>query len=295
MDAAFHRTSSGLNNLATFLGVDAVVFLEGGDPIQSLEGLETNSVASENYDTMFWQTVFAVFRPDIKVHLRSIGSKNTVLSISRLVLTGSLRHVVTAMDRDFDHARRTKLQHPNVLYTYGYSWENDVFTKSNIKTLCRRLCLNRALHKEIDNVIEDFFAQFSRTFRIFVRWDHALACSGASVCSREALKDSIELRPPCAPRISRKKVANILCKTRLSNRKVRLSKKSQVDALRDMQGHTVERFCLGLLQYIFVNSLDVRLCKDACLRLSIGLLEKSLVGSNATARYYHAVAASVVV
>ncbi len=294
MSTTFHRTPSGLSNLAIFLGVDVVVYLEGGEKHYALQELETETAASENHDTMFWEAVFKVLRPRVKAHFKSIGSKTTVLSVSQLILAGSVRNVVTALDRDLDHARRRKLRHQNILYTYGYSWENDVFTKSNLKTLCERLCLNRTRCIESKKKIDEVFGQFSRAFRIFVRWENALARSGAAVCDRESLKNTIELRTPSVPKISRIKVAKLMRTSYLNNRNVKLGQSRGVDVFRDMHGHTLERLSLGLLQYIFSEALSLRLNNDACLRLSIGLFEKSLRGKNAIALHYRKSAASMV-
>ncbi len=294
MDIAFHRTSSGLSNLSIFLGVDVVVYLEGGDRKLSLADLETDLVASENHDTMFWQTILNEFRPNIKAHLKSIGSKATVISVSRLVVTGVIHHVITALDRDFDHIRRAKIRHPNVLYTYGYSWENDVFTKSNLKTLSRSLCLNRIRCKKINDLTDDLFEQFLRSFKVQVQWDNALAGSCADLCDRGALMNSIELRPPSAPRISRKRVATLLRESHSNNRNVRLKAMKRIDVQRDLHGHTVERFASGVLQHILAEYLGTKANKDLCMRLLIGIFEKSLKGKSAMASHYRTAATSIV-
>jgi hypothetical protein len=286
MITPFHRTPSGLSNLAVFLGVDVVVYLEGGERHYTLTDLENETSASENYDTMFWQAVFRVFRPRLKAHFKSIGSKTTVLSVSRLVAAGNVRNVVTALDRDLDHVRRAKLRHPNILYTYGYSWENDVFTRVNLKTLTGRMCMNQARCRDLDREIDGAFGRFSRAFNVFVDWEYSLARSGAAACDRGALINTIELRTPNPPEISRNKIATMLRTSRISNQNVKLRKRRDVDVCRDIHGHTLERLCLGLLQHLFASLLGLRMTNDACTRMLIGLFERTLRGRGAVSQYY---------
>jgi hypothetical protein len=295
MSTPFHRTPSGLSNLAVFLGVDVVVYLEGGEKQYTLTDLENETSASENYDTMFWQAVFRVFRPRLKAHFKSIGSKTTVLSVSRLVAAGSVRNVVTALDRDLDHVRRAKLRHPNILYTYGYSWENDVFTKVNLKTLTGRMCMNHARCKDLEQKIDGAYARLARAFRILVDWEYSLARFGAAACDRSALTSTIELRPPNAPNISRTKIAKILRGSCLSNRNLKLCKRRATNVYREIHGHTLERLCLGLLQHLFASTLSLRLTNDACTRLLVGLFERSLRGRSPASQHYRKAAASLMI
>lgn len=123
----FRRTSSGLSNLGLFYGVDTVVFLEGGNQSLSRDDVEAGMFSASSPDVRFWQTLFDLYRPGTRIQFRSVGSKTVVKSIARDIRDGSVTGVVVAMDRDFDHINNDLIASQNVIYTNGYSWENDVW------------------------------------------------------------------------------------------------------------------------------------------------------------------------
>jgi hypothetical protein len=157
------------------------------------------------------------------------------------------------------------------------------------------MCLNHARCKDLNQEIDGTFERFSRAFLIFGNWEYSLAQSGAPICARESLMNTIELRTPNAPNISRTKIAKILQASRLSNRNVKLCKRRGVSVCRDIHGHTLERLCLGILQHLFASALSLRMTNDACTRILIGLFEKTLRGGGAISRHYRKATTSIAI
>jgi Protein of unknown function (DUF4435) len=287
MSTPFLRTSSGISNQALFFGVDVVVYFEGGETQYTIPDLERDSAPSEDLDTMFWQTVFKTFRPRLRAHFKSIGSKQSVLQICQLILGGTITRVVAALDRDWDHATRRKLRHPNILYTRGYSWENDVFTKSSLRTLSERLALNAAKFPIVKTKIERCFDQFQQAFEKLVLWEYALVRAGAPPCDRATLREAIQIRTPNAPTISRTLIATLLSSTRRANRNVKLKIRVRgVTVSRDLYGHAVERFSLALIHHVCATDLNLKISNDVCTRLLIGIFERSLKKVGAVHKHY---------
>src|SRR6185437_15614878 len=131
---SFHRTPGGLFNLRYFLKVDGVIYVEGGESFTA-EQIMNGSYTAESHDIHFWRTVFRACGSSLKLAFRAVGSKTNLQKLARLVDNGEVTGTLVAMDRDYDHLFGNKISSPQVLYTYGYSWENDVWTTAIIEEL----------------------------------------------------------------------------------------------------------------------------------------------------------------
>lgn len=112
----FTRTSVGMGNEHLFHNVDFVVYCEG----KAVDG------EGSSLDEVFWDRVFSEYGK--LVHCKSMGGKSVVRPLAEKIVHQSISNVVVAMDRDYDHLRGLIIDHPQVIYTYGYSWESDVVT-----------------------------------------------------------------------------------------------------------------------------------------------------------------------
>jgi hypothetical protein len=110
----FKRTLGGMASEHLFYGVDWVVYCEGGGAAD--EG--------STIDELFWTRVFE--EHGVSVHCKSSGAKSNVMNIAEDIRQGSLPRTVAAMDRDYDDQLGDLVDHRQVFYTYGYSWESDV-------------------------------------------------------------------------------------------------------------------------------------------------------------------------
>ncbi|WP_237272710.1 DUF4435 domain-containing protein [Sulfitobacter sp. M220] len=97
-----------------FHDVDFVVYCEG----KQVDG------EGSSLDEVFWERVF--LENGKTVHCKSLGGKSVVKPMAQKVADEGITNVVVAMDRDYDDLRNQIIEHPQVLYTYGYSWESDV-------------------------------------------------------------------------------------------------------------------------------------------------------------------------
>lgn len=111
----FNRTDGGLENTHLFHNADFTVYCEGNIPSDELS----------SRDEVFWEKIFILH--GIKVHCQSHGGKNDLLKLANeKVVTGKVSHVIVAMDRDYDDWRNVLINHPQVIYSYGYSVESDL-------------------------------------------------------------------------------------------------------------------------------------------------------------------------
>jgi hypothetical protein len=110
----FTRTNLGIENEHLFHDVDYVVYCEG----KEVEG------EGSSLDEVFWTRIFS--ENGKTVHCKSMGGKSVVRPFAERVVEEGISNVVVAMDRDYDDLRGQRIDHPQVVYTYGYSWESDV-------------------------------------------------------------------------------------------------------------------------------------------------------------------------
>jgi len=120
----FERTKSGQQNRAAFLGVDYVCYVEGGGGSSDFSD-----------DVVFWRTVLEILRPDLKIHFLARGGKPELETRARDIIARNIGHALVAMDSDFDELLGDKITDRRVLYTHGYSWENDIFPKPMLAIL----------------------------------------------------------------------------------------------------------------------------------------------------------------
>nr|WP_057930279.1 DUF4435 domain-containing protein [Burkholderia ambifaria] len=130
-----------LNTLDKFYRVDTIVYVEGDD------------------DVLFWDKIFrtcSTIRAEIlPVH----GAPELDKYINKLVEKGG--DFVAARDADYTHPTGIRIQHPRVIYTFGYSIENSLYVKSALSRLERIWCRSQKINaidcaRWIDEFIESF-------------------------------------------------------------------------------------------------------------------------------------------
>lgn len=182
----FRRTSSGLSNFHLFINAEAVVFLEGGPTSFTRDKIEDGEFTSISSDIRYWQALFTHYLPSRKFQFRSIGSKQSVKSIALDIKNGNISNVIAIMDRDYDNLTGDIIDGDNVLYSYGYSWENDCWSKQTVNSTVislTGLCSTRI--NEVDDVVSQLFNCFFKQIKNAVKADSLMLQNGASFFDRE--------------------------------------------------------------------------------------------------------------
>jgi hypothetical protein len=134
--ADLNYSDDALNVKCAFYRATAMVYVEGDD------------------DVLFWHEVFAKV-PGSSVEIESAGGSDQVDQYIDLITSGRL-NAIAARDLDFlGHLRKTS-DDPRVLYTFGYSIENSLYTADAIASLVRLWCKSpRANTAECANWLND--------------------------------------------------------------------------------------------------------------------------------------------
>jgi hypothetical protein len=159
---SFTRTRSGLSNLHLFYDSDLIVFTEGGTQTFTLQEIEEGKYNTYSVDIKFWKNIFDINGLEKKVSFRAIGSKTASKSICEKILNGEIHNIVVVKDRDLDEYVDTIYTSPFILYTKGYSWENDVFIKDLTHEQIENMLLTAETPEEVNSIIDKAFNDFKR-------------------------------------------------------------------------------------------------------------------------------------
>ena len=160
----YTRTEHGLANERLFHDVDLVVYCEG------------HAFCGEGatLDEAFWNKIFSVNGKSVTC--KSYGCKKDLCNLASRIIDQEIEGVVVAMDRDYDHLRGSLIRHRNVVYTYGYSWENDAILEMNFQTVMSAFATVEnatALRLEFDSFVYSQSAFLRRVFALDFKYiDH---------------------------------------------------------------------------------------------------------------------------
>jgi len=242
--SAFKRTTNGLNNQYLFFSVDIVVFIEGGKSY-SKEEVYNEKYTSETEDVIFWKNVFDTFAKDKRIKFRSVGSKSVVKEIALDVVRDKTKNVYVAMDNEFDKIFNEQIIHPNVFYTYGYSWENDVWNKEVIKSVITEITAIEIPHNDIEINFNDFLEKielavyadgylFEKEMSFFPRNGGHLFCINSTKVDLPLVKQD---------KIDSALIAKNLKKDIVNN----FGHKYTIDTLKFCYGHLLADYCYQLI------------------------------------------------
>ena len=234
------RTPAGVSNEHLFHDSEAVVYVEGGESTRAL-----NPAAST--DVLFWRGLFDTFMAGRRFHFKPRCGKHTLLKLADGMVDGTITRAVVCIDRDHDHLRGLR-QTLGVLYTYGYSWENDVWCSDVVEEAFYTLCGVDRNSVTVRESVRDALAKFASRMRWPVYADVLAALRTESVIPRGNLKCVV---PPGSgwPAIDRGFLLGCVreARARSAGVTVRLPKAIRVELWRDVYGHVLGYFCYRVL------------------------------------------------
>ncbi|WP_374552018.1 hypothetical protein [Flavobacterium sp.] len=151
-DILFQRSNSGLNNQHLFYGVDYVAYTEGGDSL-SFEKVLNGEFNDSSIDKLFWEFIVKNYS-NKSFKFKPIGSKSTLKLLLDKFMRDNISHNLICTDSEFDEVFNDKIDSDKIIYTYGYSWENDVWNENLLVFLINQLT-------GIDNNKEEIFNDFN--------------------------------------------------------------------------------------------------------------------------------------
>jgi hypothetical protein len=266
--SSFKRTLSGLGNQHLFYNVDLVVFLEGGSVSYNKADVYAGNFTAETEDIIFWKNIFEKFSNNKKIKFKSIGSKKTIKEIAIDIVNGKLATVYVAMDNEFDEILLQRMEHSNVFYTNGYSWENDVWNQNVVKGV-----INELTAVEIENSdIEQNFNQFLKNMKVAVYADGYLFKNGSSFFPRKSgYMFCVDCTPIDLPTIKQLDISNKLQAKNLKKSTLySYGSRHSIDTLKFCYGHLLADYCCQLItHYIKKRHSLTNISKDIIYRMGL--------------------------
>lgn len=237
-------SSAAQNVLPVFEGTDLVVFTEG-----------CPSCLGHDYD--FWNQIFRSYCPK-KVKLIPRGGKSELLKI--LNQEGGLPpNVYIVLDRDLEDVFSRVGERPHLIYTYGYSYENDLYSKELILDIIRlRTHLRAEEVSKIKKMLEQQIASFMKQVAPYMCAFLEGTKQGISVLPNKKKNSQFD-RLFVNSRIDLNEQEVEKCITRLKTRCCKDGRHNPFGNIRYCNGHLLETFVWRVV--------DLH-CKDRCSKLS---------------------------
>ena len=187
------RTKSGLQNMHILMGVEMIVYTEGGEgktytkeEVYAGEGHEISA------DIRFWKGMFAHYLPQKKVKLLAVGSCETLNKIALDISEFDLQNVCVAMDKDYSVFWGNYVEHQRVVRTRTYSWENEIFQTDIIFEAFRSLAIDNFKELETRIIIDDTRNILCGQLRHLLRADLVLVAANKSLFCRRKPESCFE-------------------------------------------------------------------------------------------------------
>ncbi|WP_255349438.1 DUF4435 domain-containing protein [Thioalkalivibrio sp. AKL7] len=90
-------------------------------------------------DKLYWEGRMAARFPGYRVRVLPLGGKSSVMNAFSQVSGDDTKKVFYGVDLDYDHIVGQCISDPRVMYTEGYSFENDLLVEKVFRRLFQRL------------------------------------------------------------------------------------------------------------------------------------------------------------
>lgn len=244
---AFKRTKSGIANQNLFHNVDFVVFVEGGSKSFTKKEIENDNYNQESDDIIFWERIFKKYKTSVSLKFKAVGSKSTALKIAEDIYNNNISSAYVAMDKEFDDVLGKEFDSKNILYTYGYSWENDTLSKELLKDLMDDLTAKSVkeslVYEPYDNFIKELKLSVYADAYQFSKSDSFFPRKGHMRCVNCSLKKE--------PKLKKEEIESLLTQKKLNKSTLySFGNRNSIDTEKHCYGHLLGDFCWHLISYL---------------------------------------------
>lgn len=253
----FRRTANGISNQHKFVNVDAIVFVEGGESYSKAEVYDGKFDIS--IDIQFWRGLFYIYGEGKRLQFRAIGSKATLMSIAEDIEAGKINNTYIAIDRDFDSINGKLIENKNVFYTYGYSWENDVWQLEIINDVFNTIAIYNDMILDIKDKMSTIYHKFFKEIKLAVYADAFLSKNGIGFFPRPGHLRCLNVEHRAEPCVNTSTVDQLLLNYNLSKKEINnFGITYEINPQCDCYGHLFSDFC-----YFMITHFLRKICKLA--------------------------------
>lgn len=136
----FTRTASGLSNSPIFYQANFTVYIEGKS--------ENVKDGRELPDVHYYAALLRAVRPNKIAKIKVVGNKNSALAYAEKLRDGNVKNAVVIVDKDLEDVTSSALPIAPVIRTFGYSWENELWSISTASNLIQQLANAEVIQRE---------------------------------------------------------------------------------------------------------------------------------------------------
>lgn len=187
---------------------------------------------------------------------KAVGSKQTLLEIANEVVSEKITNTYVAMDRDFDILKNIDIKGKGIFYTYGYSWENDVWQIDIVYDVLNAFCGNKCVFEETKKDIEKLYKEFLKDIFCCVSTDAFLFMKDISFWDRKNHLKYLKFGKKIKPKVNLEIISSSFCGLNLNESNIeKFGTENNLHAQKDCFGHLISDYCYWLFVYL-LNKLN---------------------------------------
>lgn len=112
----------------------------------------------EKEDKMYWEKYFSLLTTDLRIKFRPAGNCRIIDKWIDKIMRGN-KKVMVIRDSDYLDVFQSKVAHPRIIYTFGYSLENSVYSARAVNKTVRYLSVSDcSIAKDYDDWLRNNYA-----------------------------------------------------------------------------------------------------------------------------------------
>jgi len=209
--------------------------------------------SEQTFDYHFYSALFKKYIPNKNIKIKVIGSCVEVLDLYYKIADNNINNSFAIIDRDYDGIISSRIKDYRLLYTYGYSWENDFWSLKICTTLINVFTMNSV------HALAEFYKKISyaeRRLSFAHRANLSFRINGMSLfyLGKKGGDDGISIHPSSKTLVTKKELSKFIAKARSTDNLNEIKKQMIAisgSSCRLIQGHYWEFLILQ-----FINALS---------------------------------------
>lgn len=240
---SFTRSASGIKNYSKFYGKYFMFYIEG-----------KKASASKTRDELFYEKLLETVLGHQSFKIKTVGNKIDVLDYWEKIRQQNSSNSVAIIDRDLDGINCSIIESKNLIYTLGYSWENDFWGEEIVKKIVSELTIaDLNAQSEAQNRLHLMAKRLSKISAL----DIGAQFNSTSLITKNKSSCGIgfnEREPSLIPKKEYRRVLNKLVHKKLTDcqqtRKI-IGYAISSPNHRSIQGHLWENACINLICTVY--------------------------------------------
>jgi len=241
----FVRSASGLMNYHKFYGADFTAYVEG--KVETSSDVEATKTSDICYYEYLLQTASGGKKPKVKC----VGNKSAALEYAKRIRINGVTGSVVIVDKDLEEILTSPIDQFPIITTYGYSWENEIWTAATMVAVLDSLTNGNPAGKF---EVEKHLPSLERRIKFLSLLDAAAQSNGFSILKKTSSLCGVAFDFPYVNVSEIKRVSEKFKITSASSCIVArelIQNNSRIEAKKIIQGHFWSNIALRLVSYIY--------------------------------------------